>query len=354
MLILAGCAQDNTVQVNVYANDESGRPVDGAYVSAYSSYNLGSGASNKWTSVNGTLTSTATTKNGGSATFQIIPGQYAFTASTNDGANGGAEKLIIQKNDYVYITIRKPQPTTGKFSITVVDEAGNDFFGDNTNNTKFVNWSVCWTTNEGGSGCYADESFGNPIAKDNVAPKDYVGTFKSEGYEDATLNFTLKPGDDLSFTVTLKKKLKTGSVSLSLVDDATGKLIDVSSQAITMTLTFCPAEKVPDSMFGSPWSKAGNCWTTANSNEEFRVDTNPLSAPLPIGDWNFTFWGSGAGYNSNAAVFTLKENYIVDQNVFFKKRGSAIRAQSVKEYSKANPLDIVKASPSPSASPSAS
>ncbi len=101
-LVIAGCAQDNTSSVNVYVNDDSGRPVDGAYVSAYSSYSLGTGANDKWTGINGTITTTGTTKNG-SVTLQIPPGNYAFKA-TKGGLTGGEEKTIITANNYVNLT----------------------------------------------------------------------------------------------------------------------------------------------------------------------------------------------------------------------------------------------------------
>lgn len=350
VLILAGCAQDNTTTVNVYVNDDSGRPIDGAYVSAYSGYNLGTGVNDKWTNVNGTLTSTATTKNGGTATLQIMPGNYAFTASTNDGANGGTEKLIITKSDNVNITISKPKPKEARFVIDIVDDSGKPF--DLSANTLNADTTYCpqaqgGNTNATPCGVGGGRQGTNHIDQTTTSFGTYKYRFYSEGFEDYNLNFKLSEGDYQTFTVTMKKKLKTGTAKISLMDNVTEKLIDVASQAFTMVVTFCPAEKLPDSMFSPPWSKIGNCWTTSGSNEEIKVQSNPLFAEkLSIGDWNFTFWSNA--YDTNAAIFTLKENQVVEQNVFFKKKasGGLMRITPI-------PPARIGASPSPSQSPSA-
>jgi len=112
-LFFAGCVQDPTVQANVYVYNERGQPVPNAYVYAYSNYNLGSGANSKWTNINGTLNTSTQTNQDGYASLNILPGNYAFTASTSDGLSGGAEKLIVSSNDSVYITVSSGgQPST--------------------------------------------------------------------------------------------------------------------------------------------------------------------------------------------------------------------------------------------------
>ncbi len=108
--LLAGCAQDNTSGVNVYVRDSSGVAVDGAFVTAYLSYDLGTGANDKWTGLSGTIVSTGTSKNG-SVKLQIAPGNYAFTA-TKGGLVGGQERLVVSSSESVYITLMAQPPTT--------------------------------------------------------------------------------------------------------------------------------------------------------------------------------------------------------------------------------------------------
>ncbi|GEM_PF-5479350 len=115
ILFLAGCAQDPTISVNISVYDASGNPADGAFVSAYSDYELGSGAADKWTQLNGSIQATGTAKNG-YVTLQIIPGNYAFKASLGE-QSGGEEKLIIAQNNSsisIYMSRPKPGPAPGK------------------------------------------------------------------------------------------------------------------------------------------------------------------------------------------------------------------------------------------------
>ncbi len=105
-IVLSGCAQDPTATVDVYVYDADNSPVDGANVSAYSNYNLGTGTE-KFTRLDGTITATGITKNG-KTTLNILPGNYAFKASKGT-TTGGEEKLIITANNYVNITISTTQ-----------------------------------------------------------------------------------------------------------------------------------------------------------------------------------------------------------------------------------------------------
>ncbi|MBI4210780.1 MAG: hypothetical protein HY544_04715 [Candidatus Diapherotrites archaeon] len=103
--LLSGCTfgQDPTAEITVYVNDASGSPVDGAYVTVYSSYSFGTGIE-KTLELGGTITATDTTKNG-RATFNITPGNYAFKAS-KDGAQGDAEQLIVSSQSSITIRLK--------------------------------------------------------------------------------------------------------------------------------------------------------------------------------------------------------------------------------------------------------
>ncbi len=77
-IVLSGCVQESTGQVNVEIVDEKGQPVKGAYVAAYSNYSLGTGINSKWTNIEGTIEATATTGKDGKATMQLLPGDYVL------------------------------------------------------------------------------------------------------------------------------------------------------------------------------------------------------------------------------------------------------------------------------------
>src|SRR3989344_1298112 len=109
LIFFSGCLQDPTVQVQVFVRDEQGNPVPDAYVYAYSNYSLGSGAGLKRIDLNGTLDASALTDAQGRATLNILPGNYAFQATTQEGLTGTAEKLVVSNREYVEITVSGQQ-----------------------------------------------------------------------------------------------------------------------------------------------------------------------------------------------------------------------------------------------------
>lgn len=215
-LIISGCSQDPTISVNVNVYDSQGQPVDGAYVSAYSNYDLGSGVE-KWTKVNGSIQATGTTKNG-SVTLQVIPGNYAFKASLGE-QSGGEEKLIIaQNNASISIYMSKPRQSA-TLTIRVNDEQGNLF-----DKTKLlVDAQACNPAGECQTQQTGQNMESNPLIISTGNTTLTVGaiynfTFHSDGYNDSSLSITLQPGDN-SFTVTMKKNQKpVDSVEVSGVE----------------------------------------------------------------------------------------------------------------------------------------
>src|SRR3989344_4408667 len=125
LIFFSGCLQDPTVQVQVFVRDEQGNPVPDAYVYAYSNYSLGSGAGLKRIDLNGTLDASALTDAQGRATLNILPGNYAFQASTSEGLAGVAEKLIVSNNEYVEITVSGQGPVPPGQAVNV---SGTSYF----------------------------------------------------------------------------------------------------------------------------------------------------------------------------------------------------------------------------------
>ncbi len=105
-ILFSACAQDPTVNLDVYVYDAQGNPVDGASVSAYSNYDLGSGANGKWARLNGLLEASARTDQSGRVQLQIIPGNYVITASKGDDA-AGTEKLIVSGQNSLSLRLEK-------------------------------------------------------------------------------------------------------------------------------------------------------------------------------------------------------------------------------------------------------
>ncbi len=144
-VFLSGCNNDPTVPVDVQVVNELGNPVDGASVTAYSNYSLGTRTNDKWAGIKGAIEATATTNKEGRAIMQILPGQYAFQAIKN-GLAGGGEKLVISGKNQVHVTITEkisrdgrgadlsklkceidPESGKTKSCVCIVDEAKNKF-----------------------------------------------------------------------------------------------------------------------------------------------------------------------------------------------------------------------------------
>lgn len=319
VLFLSGCTQDPTVSVDVYVSDESGKRVEGASVNAYSNYELGTGTENRWLNLNGRLEASAKTNKEGNVKLQVLPGQYAFTAS-KDEKTGGEEKLIITGQNSVYITISKAKPKEARLTISILDENNKEF--DVKAKTVTVNEFICLAPNYGNCGFSASYTAKtNPLEttlSEDKLNQQYSLTFQADSYEEARLEFTPRQGDNLSFTVTMKRKPKVGTFKLNLVDKASpNNLTDVKAEKFTMAIIFCPAEQILDNVFGSEWEKGGiriNCW---NTKKAFPVERNPVGHTLPIGNWNFTFFS--ASYKPQEIVFTLKENEVLEKDVVFVK-----------------------------------
>jgi len=201
VIALSGCSQDPTVQVQVYVHDDSWNAVPNAYVSAYSNYNLGSGAGSRWTGLNGSLDASAQTDQYGQATMQVLPGNYAFSASANDGSYGGAEKLVIaQYGNYVDITVSKPRPAYGYVILDVLDEAGNPF--DVKTYATTVTATVCPFSQN------TCESFESPLYDSHIegsaVPGSYTYAFSAEGFSRAELVFNVYENETTQLKVVMK------------------------------------------------------------------------------------------------------------------------------------------------------
>lgn len=218
-LLMSGCGQDPTVIAEIFVQDSSGNPVDGAYVTAYSDYSLGS-LDGKWTQLNGTITATGTTRDG-RLTMQIIPGNYAFKASI-EGQSGGAEKLIIAGTNTISITLTRTSLSP--------QDAGNVQIGKAAQRPEALPcagicitasscqgydpsvgkcpeaWQVCCAprmlTNSGTGGAAADSATGrrnlpNEPAGELALPHDAYALFEFEGgFGDSKGKLTAKPAGD--------------------------------------------------------------------------------------------------------------------------------------------------------------
>ena len=189
-IALSGCNFPPTANVDIYVTDESGNSVDGATVNAY----LG-GVEPAVASV--------TTNSIGYAKLQLVPGDYTFK-SYKGNLNGSAQEQIISGQNTVRITIKNTTADT-KVSITFLDESGNLIDVKNTD----VNY-IGIHCPEGGNTCSSSEGKieSNPHIGTRVSSGDYNYIFISQKFESAKLSVTVRIGDNLDLTVTMKKKTK--------------------------------------------------------------------------------------------------------------------------------------------------
>ncbi|VVB99818.1 Uncharacterised protein [uncultured archaeon] len=228
-LTIAGCTQSTTTTVDVYVMDESGQPVNGAYINAYTSYSFTNAAGDKWTRINGQIEATATTNESGYAQLNITPGQYAITAN-KDNATGGAEKLIILGTNTVNIAVKKPVTPTqeAKLTIDIVDEQGKsfdvekvyadqEFCPDDGTACKYVIWEV---------GHHSELIIG-------AFGKYRIGFLSLTYQPDANISTIIKAGDDLKFTIKMKKIAEPAKPSVTVAGVTIGQLpsgLDAAAQ----------------------------------------------------------------------------------------------------------------------------
>lgn len=202
-LVLSGCPSPvdyTNANVDVLVLDESGNPVQDAYVNAYTNYKFENSFGSTTTRVRGTVEGDGKTKANGVATIPLtFAGSYAFDAS-KDNAYGSTEQRLAVGYNKVTITIKKSEEKLAPLKIKVVDETGNLL----STQTVKISGEFC----EPGGKCQTGPS--QPMSQNPLETRLTVGwkynlTFTADGYIDSLLTFTVVEGDN-TFTVVMRKK----------------------------------------------------------------------------------------------------------------------------------------------------
>lgn len=326
LALTSGCTfgQDPTASVYVTVQDDSGNAIEGANIKAYTNYQLGTGANDKWTNVDGTISSTDRTDAKGNGDVQIAPLLiYAITASKDGYKTNGIEKQIITGSNYITITLTKEAPRTATLKVEISDSTNPNALLDLGEKEVRVTGRVCPLDNGPCSGTASTTYFSNPIGPTSASPGMYDLTFALDGYEEYNISFSIQPGEDRTVQIQLRKKVKSGTFKISLKDKATGKLIDVSTSNVQITgFLVCPTESwVAEELRKQGWSAEAGCLTAPASSLPSKVSENPIGSggagtPFFIGDVNLTFGGDYAG----SIVIRITEGQLTDATALLTKK----------------------------------
>ncbi len=253
-IALGGCTIPTGADVGIYVTDESGNPVDGATVNAYTTYAFSNSAGEKWQSITGTIQATVTTNADGYANILLPAGNYAFSAY-KDNAYGGVEQQIVNGQNTVRITV-KVELGSGTLAVNFINEDGSPFNVEI--NTLRYNMQACLYSNCSFS--YREQIGENPTTISLYAPSfanSFV--FYSEGFvPNRGATYTVNPGETVTDTITLapqQNNARETHLEGDIIQDLfgagefDGSLVNVEFGAVTNVGATTPAYVVDVSLY---------------------------------------------------------------------------------------------------------